>query len=122
MVRLLSSFTQSAMVLPASLRCGKVENVSEKPTNNLLKTASLDDIRKMKNAGNLKPAKKATLAPEELPKEFWDDAEIVETKTKTAVSLRVDADVLEYFKSQGKGHLTRMNAVLRSYVKAQRSR
>jgi uncharacterized protein (DUF4415 family) len=96
--------------------------VSEKPTNNSLKTTSLDDIRKMKDAGNLKPARRATLAPEELPNEFWDDAEIIEPNTKTAISLRVDADVLEYFKSQGKGHLTRMNAVLRSYVKAQRSR
>jgi len=34
--------------------------------------------------------------------------------------LRVDSDVLEWFRAQGKGHLTRMNAVLRSYVAAQK--
>jgi uncharacterized protein (DUF4415 family) len=34
---------------------------------------------------------------------------------KTSVSLRVDADVLEWFKRQGPGYQTRMNAVLRAY-------
>lgn len=96
--------------------------MNEKLTKNTSQTASLDDIRKMKDAGALKSARKTTILSEELPDGFWDDAEIVEPKTKTAISIRVDADVLEYFKSQGKGHLTRMNAVLRSYVDAQRSR
>lgn len=59
---------------------------------------------------------------EELPDGFWDDAEIVDLKNKVAVSLRVDPDVLDFFKAQGKGHLTRMNSLLRSYVKAQRTR
>lgn len=34
---------------------------------------------------------------------------------KTSVSLRVDADVLEWFKAQGSGYQTRINAVLRAY-------
>jgi len=34
---------------------------------------------------------------------------------KAAISLRVDADVLEWFKSQGPGYQTRINAVLRAY-------
>lgn len=96
--------------------------MNEKLKKYTSQTASLDDIRKLKNADALKSARKTTIISEELPDDFWDDAEIVEPKTKTAISLRVDADVLEYFKSQGKGHLTRMNAVLRSYVDAQRSR
>jgi uncharacterized protein (DUF4415 family) len=37
------------------------------------------------------------------------------------VTLRVDPDIIEFFKSQGpKGHLTRMHSVLRAYVDAQR--
>ena len=32
---------------------------------------------------------------------------------KASISLRVDADVLEWFKAQGAGYQTRMNAVLR---------
>jgi len=38
--------------------------------------------------------------------------------TKRSVSLRVDADVLEWFKAQGRGYQTRMNAVLRAYKDA----
>jgi uncharacterized protein (DUF4415 family) len=34
--------------------------------------------------------------------------------------LRVDTDVLEWFKAQGRGHLSRMNAVLRSFMEAQK--
>ena len=34
---------------------------------------------------------------------------------KASVSLRVDADVLAWFKSQGRGYQTRMNAVLRAF-------
>lgn len=34
---------------------------------------------------------------------------------KASVSLRIDADVLEWFKSQGAGYQTRINAVLRAF-------
>jgi len=34
---------------------------------------------------------------------------------KTAVSLRVDQDVLEWFKAQGPGYQTRINTVLRAF-------
>lgn len=37
---------------------------------------------------------------------------------KASVSLRIDADVLEWFKSGGSGYQTRMNAVLRAYKEA----
>ncbi len=57
---------------------------------------------------------------QELGPDFWRDARIVEPRGKTSVHLRVDTDVLDFFKKQGKGHLTRMNAVLRAYVDAQR--
>jgi len=34
---------------------------------------------------------------------------------KVAISLRIDADLLEWFKSQGPGYQTRINLVLRAY-------
>jgi uncharacterized protein (DUF4415 family) len=37
---------------------------------------------------------------------------------KASVSLRVDADVLAWFKAQGRGYQTRMNAVLRAFKDA----
>ncbi len=38
--------------------------------------------------------------------------------SKTSISLRVDADVLEWFKAQGPGYQTRINAVLRAFKDA----
>ena len=37
---------------------------------------------------------------------------------KALISLRVDADVLAWFKAQGVGYQTRMNAVLRAFKEA----
>ena len=37
---------------------------------------------------------------------------------KTSISLRVDADVLKWFKRKGPGYQTRMNAVLRAFKDA----
>lgn len=58
----------------------------------------------------------------ELDEDFWRNTRVVmpDEKGKTPVSIRVDNDVLEWFKLQGKGYLTRMNAVLRAYVAAQK--
>jgi uncharacterized protein (DUF4415 family) len=39
-------------------------------------------------------------------------------RPKETISLRVDADVLEWFKAAGPGYQTRMNAVLRAYKEA----
>ena len=51
--------------------------------------------------------------------DFWRDARVVMPPPgKASVHLRLDADVLEWFRGQGKGHLSRMNAVLRSVMEA----
>jgi len=54
----------------------------------------------------------------ELDRTFFEKARLVlpEGVTKKTVTMRMDSDVLEWFKGQGKGHLTRMNAVLRAYM------
>jgi uncharacterized protein (DUF4415 family) len=38
-----------------------------------------------------------------------------QAQPKSSISLRVDADVLDWFKSQGEGYQTRMNAVLKAF-------
>lgn len=38
--------------------------------------------------------------------------------TKASISLRIDQDVLDWFKSQGVGYQTRMNAVLKAFREA----
>ena len=57
---------------------------------------------------------------ESLGAEFWKSARVVVPAGKTSVHLRLDSDVVEWFRARGKGHLTRMNAVLRAYVEAQK--
>ena len=52
--------------------------------------------------------------------DFWKSARVVVPPGKTSVHLRLDRDVVEWFKAHGKGHLTRMNAVLRAYLDAQK--
>lgn len=41
---------------------------------------------------------------------------------KQQVTLRLDADVLEWFRSQGRGYQTMINRLLRAYVDERRSR
>jgi uncharacterized protein (DUF4415 family) len=49
---------------------------------------------------------------------FWQEAQVVMPPAKTHLSLRLDEDILAWFKRQGAGYQTRINAVLRSYVHA----
>ena len=56
----------------------------------------------------------------ETDEEFWADAEIVLPKRKVTMTIRLDGDVLTWFRDQGKGYQTRMNAVLRSYMESKK--
>lgn len=80
---------------------------------------SLSEVQLMRERGLDKSRPDAPEA-ESLGEEFWKSARVVLPPGKTSVHLRLDSDVAEWFKSHGKGHLTRMNAVLRAYVEAQK--
>lgn len=51
---------------------------------------------------------------------FWERAELVYPAAKERVTMRLDRDVLAWFRGQGRGYQTRMNAVLRAYMLARR--
>ena len=57
-------------------------------------------------------------APPLLDHAWFEGATLELPQPKQAVSLRVDPDVLQWFKAQGPGYLSRMNAVLRRYAEA----
>lgn len=80
---------------------------------------SLSEVQALRERGLDKTRANAPRA-EPLGEEFWKSARVVMPAGKTSVHLRLDRDVVEWFKARGKGHLTRMNAVLRAYVEAQR--
>ena len=53
-----------------------------------------------------------------LDENFWKRAKVVLPEGKQTISLRVDRDVLNWFRKQGKGYQTHMNRVLRAYMEA----
>ena len=58
----------------------------------------------------------------ELDESFWEKAKMVKPITKQSISIRLDSDILEWFKSQGKGYQTFINNVLRTYVEHQKTK
>jgi uncharacterized protein (DUF4415 family) len=52
----------------------------------------------------------------------WGEAILVIPPKKKAISIRVDEDVLDYFRKEGAGYQRRMNAVLRSYMQQKRKK
>ncbi len=85
------------------------------------KRASLDDIRTMKERGEVARLPGA-VGGEDLGADFWDTARIEEPRKPRSVHLKLDPEVFKFFyeESKGKGHLTRMQNVLRAYVNARR--
>lgn len=52
-----------------------------------------------------------------LDKDFFKKA-VLWTGTKQQITLRLDPDVVDFFKKQGRGYQSMINAVLRKYVEA----
>jgi uncharacterized protein (DUF4415 family) len=51
-----------------------------------------------------------------VPEDWYKRAEAVMPTPKKLLSLRLDSDVVDWFKQQGPGYQTRINAVLRAFV------
>ena len=54
----------------------------------------------------------------ELDDAFWQNAKVEIPKNKKSVSIRLDTELLDWFKNQGRGYQTMINAVLRSYMQS----
>lgn len=92
---------------------------------------SADQIREMVAAGESKTdwARVDAMTDEEIEAQMredpdwadfidvdWSNATIVYPVAKNAISIRLDQDVVDFFKATGKGYQTRINAVLRHYM------
>ena len=53
---------------------------------------------------------------------FWKNAKLVYPEAKETITIRLDSEMVKWFKEQGKGYQTRINAVLCAYMKATGSR
>ena len=50
----------------------------------------------------------------------WTRAKLVLPQAKQSVHLRLEQEIISFFKAKGKGHISRMQAVLKAYVDAHR--
>ena len=84
--------------------------------------ASLEDILAAHARGELYLNPDAPEGPD-LPDSFWENAVLVEPPKTRSVHLKIDAEVFHHFLAEtgGKGHITRMQDVLKSYVNARKA-
>ena len=48
--------------------------------------------------------------------EFWNDADVIFPGKKIHLSIRLDDDIVHWFKRFGRGYQTKINSVLRTYI------
>lgn len=60
------------------------------------------------------------LPVEALSPDHWTNAVMPEQSRKKLISLRVDPEVIDFFKAQGPGYQTRINAVLQAYMQVKK--
>jgi len=81
------------------------------------KQYTLETLKAERASGNSRT--RADAPARAVDDDFWRNARVVMPPPgKVSVHLRLDTDVLAWFREQGSGHLTRMNAVLRSFMEA----
>lgn len=87
-----------------------------------IRRISLEEIRRMKDRGELYHNPDAPVGPS-LGADFWASAKIVAPQKPRSVHLKLDPEVFDFFVSEtnGKGHLTRMQDVLKSYMNARKA-
>ena len=54
----------------------------------------------------------------DVPENWYEQAEAVMPQPKVPVSIRLDANLVEYFRGTGRGWQTRVNSILRAYKEA----
>ena len=106
------------------------------PKKERMVSYTVDELMQMRANGNSESDWKAAAGlteeeieaaiasdPDEAGMEIdWSNPLPEPPRPKAVLNMRVDADVFDYFKSQGKGYQTKINAVLRSYVDRVKSR
>jgi uncharacterized protein (DUF4415 family) len=105
--------------------------MTEKPTSKRETLVRYDSLDEMPPAEPLSDAFRALSDDEAarravgdpdagaIPPDFWEKTQPVEAENKEQITLRLDREVLRYFRGAGKGYQSRINAVLKSYVEAQ---
>jgi uncharacterized protein (DUF4415 family) len=80
---------------------------------------SFEEARAKRDRGETRTRKDAPIGSS-LGPNFWADAVVVEPQSRKSVHLRLQAEVYDFFVTQsgGKGHIKKMQQVLKAYVDA----
>jgi len=85
-------------------------------TTSRARTKGETDFRRLRRMGD------AAIDDSDIPKlgkSFWKTAKLRMPEPKDRLTIRVDHDVVQWLKKAGSVYQTRINAILRSYMKAQ---
>jgi uncharacterized protein (DUF4415 family) len=87
-----------------------------------LRRVSLEELEAKHARGEMRVNADAPEGPD-LPEAFWASAVLVDPPQTRSVHLKIDADVFRHFVQEtgGKGHITRMQNVLKAYVRAKKA-
>jgi uncharacterized protein (DUF4415 family) len=88
----------------------------------ITRTASSSRTKGKTDLKRLRQMRDADIDDSDIPKldkSFWKNAKLTMPEPKDRLTIRVDHDVVEWLKRAGSGYQTRINAILRSYMKAQ---
>ena len=81
-----------------------------------MKTVSSEDLDTLEDLTREDAPEGPALGPD-----FWKTAKVVHPDGgKERLTVRFDRDIVDWFRAQGRGYQTRMNAVLRAYVEAKK--
>jgi uncharacterized protein (DUF4415 family) len=94
----------------------KKENIEKHSAAELRAMQAAGQTHSDWNAAARKPVPDGGDPDDALEHVEWATTELPLPKRKEHTNLRIDADVLDFFRKQGKGYQTKINAVLRSYV------
>lgn len=79
------------------------------------------DLARLRGTTDAETHRTAPAELQDLPDALWRHARVVTPLAKQAISIRLDQDVLEFFRASGPRYQSHINAVLRSYVDHARS-
>jgi uncharacterized protein (DUF4415 family) len=101
---------------------GGQHQMSDVTTGEALKNKSSTDWERLRNLSDADIHDAIASDPDIIPTDddFWATAQVVLPQPKTTITIRLDADVLDWLKAHGKGYQTRINSILRSYMQAKK--
>ncbi len=98
----------------------RMKGATSGKTSNAKRGTDWNRLRRMSNA-EIRKGVESDPHVHPTDEKFWKNAKVVLPRRKEVVTMRLDADLLEWFRQQ-RGYQTRINAILRAYMNANAAR